>query len=76
LLQTIARICKGVGKTEDLAFLEKLTATMMDASFCPLGQSAGVPLMSALKHFRPEIEAHIREKKCPAGVCWSVPKKA
>ncbi|MFW6127027.1 MAG: NADH-quinone oxidoreductase subunit NuoF [Thermodesulfobacteriota bacterium] len=69
LLQTITRICQGGGKMEDLALLERLTTTMMDASFCPLGQSAGVPLMSALKHFRPEIEAHIQEKKCPAGVC-------
>ena len=49
--------------------LERLAATLMDASFCPLGQSAPVPLLSALKHFRPEIEAHILEKKCPAGVC-------
>jgi NADH-quinone oxidoreductase subunit F len=69
LLQTITRICQGGGKAEDLAFLERLAATLMDASFCPLGQSAGVPLMSALKHFRPEIEAHIQEKKCLAGVC-------
>jgi NADH-quinone oxidoreductase F subunit len=69
LLQTITRICQGGGQEEDLASLERLAATLMDASFCPLGQSAGVPLMSALKHFRPEIEAHIQKKKCPAGVC-------
>jgi NADH-quinone oxidoreductase F subunit len=69
LLQTITRICQGGGKIEDLAFLERLSTSLMDASFCPLGQSAGVPLMSALKHFRPEIEAHIQEKKCLAGVC-------
>ena len=69
LLQTITRICQGRGKMEDLAFLERLAATLQDASFCPLGQSAGVPLMSALKHFRPEIEAHIQEKTCPAGAC-------
>jgi NADH:ubiquinone oxidoreductase subunit F (NADH-binding)/NADH:ubiquinone oxidoreductase subunit E len=69
LLQTITRICRGQGKMEDLTFLERLAATLQDASFCPLGQSAGVPLMSALKHFRPEIEEHIREKKCRAGVC-------
>jgi NADH-quinone oxidoreductase F subunit len=69
LLQTITRISQGQGRDEDLAFLERLSATLLDASFCPLGQSAGVPLMSALKNFRPEIEAHIREKKCQAGVC-------
>lgn len=47
----------------------------MDSSFCPLlslGQNAGVSVMSALKNFRPEIEAHIREKKCNAGVCRSI----
>jgi NADH-quinone oxidoreductase F subunit len=69
LLQTITRISQGRGRDEDLAFLERLSATLLDASFCPLGQSAGVPLMSALKKFRPEIEAHILEKNCQAGVC-------
>lgn len=69
LLQTISRICRGQGRDDDLAFIERLAATLQDASFCPLGQSAPVPLLSALKHFRPEIEAHIQEKSCPAGVC-------
>ncbi|MBM4300408.1 MAG: NADH-quinone oxidoreductase subunit NuoF [Deltaproteobacteria bacterium] len=73
LLQTITRIYQGRGKMEDLAFLERLAATLQDASYCPLGQSAGVPLMSALKHFRPEIEAHIQEKKCRAGACQAHP---
>jgi NADH:ubiquinone oxidoreductase subunit F (NADH-binding) len=40
--------------------------------FCPLGQNAGVSVMSTLKNFRPEIEAHIREKKCNAGGCRSI----
>jgi len=69
ILQTLTRISQGQGKMADLEFLERLSCTMLDASFCPLGQSAGVPLMSALKNFRPEIEAHIREKHCAAGVC-------
>jgi NADH-quinone oxidoreductase F subunit len=69
ILQTLTRISQGQGKMEDLEFLERLSCTLLDASFCPLGQSAGVPLMSALKSFRPEIEAHIREKRCAAGVC-------
>jgi NADH:ubiquinone oxidoreductase subunit F (NADH-binding)/NADH:ubiquinone oxidoreductase subunit E len=69
LRQTLSRIGRGQGQEEDLAFLERLTATLMEASFCPLGQSAGVPLLSALKHFRPEIEEHIHKKKCRAGVC-------
>ncbi|MEJ2672687.1 MAG: NADH-quinone oxidoreductase subunit NuoF [Deltaproteobacteria bacterium] len=70
LLQTLTRISRGQGRMEDLTFLERLSCTLLDASFCPLGQSAGVPLMSALKNFRPEIEEHIREKKCRAGVCF------
>ncbi|HZE20510.1 MAG TPA: NADH-ubiquinone oxidoreductase-F iron-sulfur binding region domain-containing protein, partial [Desulfobaccales bacterium] len=69
LLQTLTRISQGQGREDDLAFLERLAATLLDASFCPLGQSAGVPLMSALRNFCPEIEEHIREKKCRAGVC-------
>jgi NADH-quinone oxidoreductase F subunit len=69
LLQTLTRISQGQGRMADLAFLERLSCTLLDASFCPLGQSAGVPLMSALKNFRTEIEAHIQEKKCQAGVC-------
>jgi NADH:ubiquinone oxidoreductase subunit F (NADH-binding) len=47
LRQTITRICRGRGNAADLAFLERLAVTLMDASFCPLGQSAAVPLMSA-----------------------------
>jgi NADH-quinone oxidoreductase subunit F len=69
ILQTLTRISQGQGRMEDLAFLERLVSAMVDASFCPLGQSAGVPLLSGLKHFRPEIEAHIREHKCPTGIC-------
>jgi NADH:ubiquinone oxidoreductase subunit F (NADH-binding)/NADH:ubiquinone oxidoreductase subunit E len=60
---------QGKGNPGDLAFLERLAAGMQDASFCPLGQSAPVPFLSALKHFRPEIEEHLQEKTCRAGVC-------
>ena len=76
LLQTLTRICQGQGKMEDLAFLERLTCTLLDASFCPLGQSAGVPLMSALKNFRPEIEAHIPGEKMPGRGLFAVAKRA
>uniref|UniRef100_A0A7C3UZU7 NADH-quinone oxidoreductase subunit NuoF n=1 Tax=Desulfobacca acetoxidans TaxID=60893 RepID=A0A7C3UZU7_9BACT len=60
---------QGKGTKEDLAFLKRLAATMQDASFCPLGQSAPVPFLSALKHFRAEIEEHLQGKNCRAGVC-------
>ena len=75
LLQTITRICRGQGRDDDLAFLERLAATLQDASFCPLGQSAAVPWLSALKNFRPEIEAHIREKNArPGSAAWATAK--
>jgi NADH:ubiquinone oxidoreductase subunit F (NADH-binding)/NADH:ubiquinone oxidoreductase subunit E len=60
---------QGKGNLEDIAFLERLAVAMQDASFCPLGQSAPVPFLSALTHFRPEIEEHLQEKTCRAGVC-------
>ncbi|MDD3581034.1 MAG: NADH-quinone oxidoreductase subunit NuoF [Desulfobacca sp.] len=69
ILETLTRICQGQGQERDLDFLERLAGTMVDASFCPLGQTAPGPLMSALKLFRPEFEEHLKEKKCRAGVC-------
>ena len=69
ILRTISRICQGQGTMEDLALMERLAGVMMDASFCPLGQTAPAPMMSALKNFRQEFEEHILEKKCRAGVC-------
>jgi NADH-quinone oxidoreductase subunit F len=69
ILKTMTRICQGQGTMADLDFLERLAAAMMDASFCPLGQTAPSPLLSALKNFRPEFEEHIKERKCRAGVC-------
>ena len=69
LLQTLDRICQGQGSMADLDFMERLAGVLTDASFCPLGQTAGQPMMSALKNFRQEFEEHIKEKKCRAGVC-------
>ena len=69
ILRTITRICNGQGTMADLEFMERLAATMMDASFCPLGQTAPSPMLSALKNFRQEFEEHINDKKCRAGVC-------
>jgi NADH-quinone oxidoreductase subunit F len=62
-------ITGGQGKEGDIALLEELSATLMDASLCQLGQSAANPVMSSIKYFRAEYEAHIKEHKCPAGVC-------
>ena len=60
---------RGKGSSGDVAFLQRLAVTMQDASLCPLGQTAPVPFLSALKHFRGEIEEHLKGKKCQAGVC-------
>ena len=70
LLETITRLSQGRGQEGDLAFLEKLATNLMDASFCPLGQSAPIPLLSALRHFREEMVEHLQGKNCRAGVCF------
>ncbi len=62
-------ITEGRGKKGDIELLEELCATLVDASLCQLGQSAPNPVMSSIRHFRKEYEAHIKDKKCPAGVC-------
>jgi NADH:ubiquinone oxidoreductase subunit F (NADH-binding)/(2Fe-2S) ferredoxin/Pyruvate/2-oxoacid:ferredoxin oxidoreductase delta subunit len=69
LLEILTAITKGEGKPEHLPLMEELCATMREASLCGLGQSAVNPVMSTMKYFREEYEAHILEKKCPALVC-------
>ena len=64
----LTNIAFGKGKEGDLELLEHLAEHMRKESFCGLGQSAAVPLQTALKHFREEIEAHLYGH-CPAGVC-------
>jgi NADH-quinone oxidoreductase subunit F len=62
-------ITEGRGKEGDIELLEELAATMVSASLCQLGQSASNPVMSSIRYFRDEYEAHIKEHRCPAGVC-------
>lgn len=69
LLETLDRITSGRGKPEDLEKLEKLSHDIKAASLCGLGQTAPNPVLSTLQYFRDEYEAHIFEKRCPAGVC-------
>ena len=69
LLEILTRITEGQGVIEDLAKLEKLSKHVKKASLCGLGQSAPNPILSTLQNFRDEYEAHILEKRCPAGVC-------
>lgn len=69
MLAILTDICEGRGKIEDLDLLEELGAMMQDASLCALGKSAPNPVLTTLKYFRDEYEAHIKEHRCPAGVC-------
>jgi len=69
LLEILDRITRGLGKEGDIELLETLCADVKAASLCGLGQTAPNPILSTLKYFRGEYEAHIREKKCPAKVC-------
>ena len=69
LLEILTRITEGEGKEEDMELLQTLAEDVRDSSLCGLGMSAPNPVISTLKYFRHEYEAHIRQKKCPAGVC-------
>jgi NADH:ubiquinone oxidoreductase subunit F (NADH-binding)/(2Fe-2S) ferredoxin/NAD-dependent dihydropyrimidine dehydrogenase PreA subunit len=68
-LEILERITQGKGEEQDLAMLEDLGAMMQDFSLCALGKTAPNPLLSTLRYFRKEYEAHIRDKKCPAKSC-------
>ncbi|MFZ5644007.1 MAG: NADH-ubiquinone oxidoreductase-F iron-sulfur binding region domain-containing protein [Bacillota bacterium] len=69
MLEILQRITAGKGEMEDLYELEDLSREVMDASLCGLGQTAPNPVLSTIKFFRNEYEAHILGKECPAGVC-------
>jgi NADH:ubiquinone oxidoreductase subunit F (NADH-binding)/NAD-dependent dihydropyrimidine dehydrogenase PreA subunit len=69
LLETLQRITSGQGKEGDIERLEKLATGIKAMSLCGLGQTAPNPVLSTIKYFRGEYEAHIRDKKCPAKVC-------
>ena len=69
MLLILNDITSGKGKEGDIELLEELSETLQEASLCALGQSAPNPVLSTIRHFRDEYEAHIREGRCPAGVC-------
>ncbi len=69
MLEILSRICKGEGREEDIPLLEELGSYMKDTSLCALGSSAPNPVLTTIKYFREEYEAHIKDKYCPAGVC-------
>lgn len=69
MVRLLEKISRGEGKIEDLELLQKISWTMQDASLCGLGRTAANPVLSALRYFRQELEKHVLEKECPAGVC-------
>jgi NADH-quinone oxidoreductase subunit F/NADP-reducing hydrogenase subunit HndC len=72
ILETLERICDGKGVEGDIELLETLCEQIQSTSLCGLGQGAPNPVVSTLKHFRDEYEAHIYERRCPAKVCRSL----
>ena len=69
MLRILEKIVHGEGTMEDLDTLEELGKVIKEGSLCGLGKSAPNPVLSTLKYFRDEYIAHIKDKKCPAGVC-------
>ncbi len=69
LLEILTRITEGKGREGDIELLETLSTDVKTSSLCGLGQSAPNPVLSTIKYYRDEYEAHIFEKRCPAGVC-------
>jgi len=69
MLHILNRICDGQGQTGDIELLEELSEVVRDASLCALGTTAPNPVLSTIRYFRDEYEAHVKERRCPAGVC-------
>ena len=69
LLEILTRITEGEGKEGDIELLQELAEDVRDSSLCGLGMSAPNPVLSTIKYFRHEYEAHIKQKKCPSKVC-------
>ena len=69
MLEVLDRIVEGKGESGDIELLEELSYMIKDTALCGLGQTGPNPVLSTLRHFREEYEAHIYEKKCPAKVC-------
>lgn len=69
MLEVLTRITEGQGREGDIELLEELARSIKETALCGLGQTAPNPVLSTLKYFRHEYEAHIKEKRCPAGAC-------
>ena len=69
MLDILTSISEGTGKAGDIELLEELGGVIKDTSLCALGGSAPNPVLSTIRYFREEYEAHIKDRRCPAGVC-------
>jgi NADH-quinone oxidoreductase subunit F len=69
MLATLERICAGQGRPGDIEYLEEMAQEVKASSLCGLGQTAPNPVLTTLRYFRDEYEAHILEQRCPARVC-------
>jgi NADH-quinone oxidoreductase subunit F/NADP-reducing hydrogenase subunit HndC len=72
MLDILVRITEGNGKPGDIEKLEYLGTQVKEASLCGLGQTAPNPVLTTIRYFRHEYEAHINDKKCPAGACTAL----
>jgi NADH-quinone oxidoreductase subunit F len=72
MLEIVTRICNGLGREGDIEALEELGNIIKDTALCGLGQTAANPVLSTIRHFRHEYEAHIKDHYCEAGVCSSM----
>ena len=69
MLDILTRITEGKGEEGDIEKLEEFANNIKATALCGLGQTAPNPVLSTLRYFRDEYEAHIKEKRCPAGAC-------
>jgi NADH-quinone oxidoreductase subunit F len=72
MLTVLERICAGEGQAEDIDLLVEIGTAVKKGALCGLGQTAPNPVLTTIRYFRDEYEAHIRDKHCPAGVCTSL----
>ncbi|MDM8000327.1 MAG: NADH-ubiquinone oxidoreductase-F iron-sulfur binding region domain-containing protein [Dehalococcoidia bacterium] len=72
LRQILTDICEGRGRPEDIGVIKEIAEVMADASLCALGTTAANPVLTTLRYFGEEYEAHIRDKRCPARFCKSL----
>jgi NADH-quinone oxidoreductase subunit F len=72
MLETLERICAGEGREGDVEYLIELAGEIKRSSLCALGGTAPNPVLTTIRYFRHEYDAHIREKRCPAGACQAL----